>query len=378
MRYKRFVLAQPKCSSITLSRKRQQFHAYVYKMGDHNLELIHSHSNGPQYCKHNARLNYPEANIDPCEGNGDSDLDNMDENGNKINTNTNFKSRYPKHPICTIQKTGKMAEKQRKSFIQLPPNLRILGIYFDPELYFNEHIRIVQRKAEIKLHGLLKLAFCKHFHFRPSVMLKLFESVIRPKIEYAMCTVSASTKFDELFKLQRKATKIALQAKKNTPTQMINEIGFIKSIGEKLKEQQIKLWHKCKRSPDNYLQRDTYEKWKKYIITNDKNCIDESGNIILDEGIFYHVANSPLSRCYKLMRSIYKPYQNILLEKEPCVMKSPPTNSILFPNNLHTINNDDEIEKITTTDKCFNFGPMDRVNQILDLVVQVIIQTILL
>ena len=35
-RYKRFVLSQPKCNSITFSRKKQQFHAYVYKLGKIN------------------------------------------------------------------------------------------------------------------------------------------------------------------------------------------------------------------------------------------------------------------------------------------------------------------------------------------------------
>ena len=209
-KFQRFVLSQPKCNSITFSRKKQQFHAYVYKLEDKKLELIHSHHNGPQFCKHNARLNYVEANLDPEEGNGDSDLENLDKNGDKIKLENHFKAQNPKNPICTIQKTGKMAVKQRKSFFQLPTSIRLLGIFLDPELYFNEHIKIVLRKAEIKLHGLLKLAFCKHFHFKPYSILKLFESVIRPKIEYALCTVSASTRFDCLIKLQRKAVKIAL------------------------------------------------------------------------------------------------------------------------------------------------------------------------
>ena len=74
-RYRRFVLSQPKCNSITFSRKRQQFHAYVYKLDKQKLELVHSHHNGPQFCKHNARLNYAEANLNPEEGNGDSDLE---------------------------------------------------------------------------------------------------------------------------------------------------------------------------------------------------------------------------------------------------------------------------------------------------------------
>ena len=230
-------------------------------------------------------------------------IQNLNENGEKIKISNNFKARHPKNPICTIQKTGKMAEKQRKSFTQLPPSIRLLGIHLDPELYFNEHIRIVLKNAEIKLHGLLKLAFCKHFHFKPYSILKLFESVIRPKIEYALCTVSASTRIDELLKLQKKALKIAFQAKRNTPTMMMNEIGFVKTIEEKLKEQQIKLWHKCKRCPENYLQRETFDNWLKYIKANDINCIDKYGNLILNEAKFYHVSNSPLSRCYKVIKS---------------------------------------------------------------------------
>ena len=70
--YERFVLSQPKCSTITFSRKKQQFHAYVYKLDNKNIELMH--------CKHNARLNYAEALFDPVpvEENGDSDLENLD------------------------------------------------------------------------------------------------------------------------------------------------------------------------------------------------------------------------------------------------------------------------------------------------------------
>ena len=118
---------------------------------------------------------------------------------------------------------------------------------------------------------------------------------------------------------------------------MLNEIGFIKSMEDKLKEQQVKLWHKCKRYPRNYLQKDTFEKWKEYIISNDKNCIDKYGNLIIDESKFYHISNSPLSRCYKLIKSLYKPHQNIMMEKEESVMKAPPTYLIEFPSNLHTI-----------------------------------------
>ena len=277
-------MSQPKCNTITFSKKKQQFHAYVYKLDTKDIELIHSHHNGPQQCKHNARLNYADANFDPIEGNGDSDLENLDTNGDKMKLNTSFKAKNPKNPICTIQKTGKMAKKQEKSIYDLPSNIRILGIFLDPELFFHEHIRIVKRKAEIKLHGLLKLAYCKHFKFKPAAILKLFESVIRPKMEYALCSCSASSRFKELIKLQKRALRIAMQAKRNTPTIMLNEIGNIKTIQNKLREQQIKLWHKYKRSPSNYLQNDTFNNWKKYI---EKNTLKKMMQIVLMIIIIY-------------------------------------------------------------------------------------------
>ena len=355
-RYERFVLSQPKCSTITFSRKKQQFHAYVYKLDNQNIELIHSCHNGPQKCKHNARLNYAEALFDPVEENGDSDLDNLDENGDKIrNDISNFKAKNPKNPICTIQKTGKNSKKQAKSKYQLPTNIRILGIFLDPELFFKEHIRIVKKKAEIKLHGLLKLAFCKHYQFKPAVILKLFESVIRPKMEYALCTVSVSKSFKELINLQKRAIRIALQAKRNTPSAMLNEIVNAKTIANKLREQQIKLWHKCKRSPENFLQNDTFKNWKQYIETNDINSKDDYGNLYINNATFHHIKNSPLSRCYGLIRSLYKPYQNVLMEKEPSVMRPPPTYMIPFPENIHSINDENEMKNINTNNKNYNF-----------------------
>ena len=94
---------------MQVCQKKQQFHAYVYKLDKKKIELIHSHSNGPQKCKHKARLNYVDANFEPIEDNGDSDLENLDKNGEKISIDRkNFKARNHKNPICTMQKTGKL------------------------------------------------------------------------------------------------------------------------------------------------------------------------------------------------------------------------------------------------------------------------------
>ena len=355
IRYRRFVLKKPKCSTITFSRKKQQYHAYVYKLDGEKLDLIHSHSNGPQKCKHNARLNYVEANLELTEDNGDSDLDNLDSNGEKIVKSSSFKSMNPWNPICTIQKTGKNAAKQKRFIQQLPPTIRILGVFLDPEMFFDEHIKIVKQKAEVKLHQLLKLAFCKHYKFNPGAILKLFESVIRPRVEYALCSVSSATKFKELIKLQKRAVRIAMQVKRNTPSIMLNEIGNIKKIEHKLMEQQIKMWHKSKRAPPTMLQRDTFDRWKKYIVENDQNCKDKYGNIHLNGKTFNHVIDSPLSRCYQLIQKLYKPHQRLFVKKFDSVMKPPPTYKTPFPTNLHTTQDMNYIKILKQGTKCWNF-----------------------
>ena len=109
-------------------------------------------------------------------------------------------------------------------------------------------------KAEEKLHCLLKLAHCNCYRFKSSTIYKLFESLIRAKLEYSLCTISNKHRIEILEKIHKRAIRIALQVKKQTPTCKLLEIVNGKTIGEKLKELQIKLWHKYKRAPDYLLQ----------------------------------------------------------------------------------------------------------------------------
>ena len=125
----------------------------------------------------------------------------------------------------------------------------------------------------------------------------------------------------------------------------------------KLMEQQIKFWHKCKRCPDNYLQKDTFLNWKRYIESNDKNCFDEIGNIHLNGATFNYVIKSPLSRCYRLLQSLYKQHQNILIEKEPSVMRPPSTYTTPFPTNIYSFSDENDIliKRMNENKNCFNF-----------------------
>ena len=101
---------------------------------------------------------------------------------------------------------------------------------------------------------MLKLAFCKYYRFKPHTIYKLFESVIRPKLEYALCTIGDKTRMKEINKIQKRAIRIALQVKRQTPTWKLMEIVNSKSINDKLKELQVKMWHKYKRAP-SYLEK---------------------------------------------------------------------------------------------------------------------------
>ena len=195
----------------------------MYQLDGNSLELIHSNNNGPQECIHNERTQYLNPFQERIEGNGDSDLENFDNDGEKINHSRKIEAIDPKNEIFKIRKTGEHAELQKQSENELPASVRILGVHFDPEMYFNEHIKIITKKVEKKLHCLLKLAHCKYYRFKPHVTYKLFESVIRPKLEYALCTVGDHVRLRIIQRIQKRAVRIALQVQKQTPTWMLME-----------------------------------------------------------------------------------------------------------------------------------------------------------
>ena len=64
---------------------------------------------------------------------------------------------------------------------ELPLSVRMLGVHFDPELFLNEHINIVRKKVEKKLHCLLKLAFCKYYDFNPFVIYNYLKLLLDQK-----------------------------------------------------------------------------------------------------------------------------------------------------------------------------------------------------
>ena len=106
---------------------------------------------------------------------------------------------------------------------ELPNSVRILGIHFDPKLYFNDHLNIVLNKAKYKMYKLQQLAYCKYYQFSAHTIFKLYESVIQPKLEYGLYTIANDNKIEILETFRRKAAKIAMKLKKQTPTIYLNE-----------------------------------------------------------------------------------------------------------------------------------------------------------
>ena len=69
-------------------------------------------------------------------------------------------------------------------------------------------------------------------------------------------------------KLQNKVARLALRLNKWTPSIYIKEILNYKSIKQRLHEIQIKLFVKYARCPPQFMQHNTFNKWKNYVLNN--------------------------------------------------------------------------------------------------------------
>ena len=293
-------------------------------------------------------------NKDSDDDNGDSDLENLDENGNKINNNKIDYHKYQK------LKNNKLKEFQDKQEYNVPDSVRILGVFFDPKLSLNEHINKTYDRCNKDIYKLIKIANCKYYKLSAFTIWKLWVSGIRPKIEYALCTVSSASKFKKFEQLQNRVAKLALRVRNITPTIYAKEILNYKSIKQRVEELQIKLWIKYSRAPDYLMQNKTFNDWKNYLINNNSDInnnyllrnryINNLDNLIINEKKLYHIKKSPLSRAYKLIYSLYKNKKYIFSHKRRAVMKPPPGYKNPFPSNIKVFDKID-YQPINVTNK---------------------------
>ena len=358
----KLILSYQKCESITISRKNNKFESYVYSVNGTKLKLIHSYEHAPSHCIHNSKQNYHNhERIDDGYISNDS---NGYENVNNYVFNKNSEN-YEK-----IDKTIDVWNKYRmknKEMVNMSKYVRILGIMFDPKLFWKEHLNILIQNCKIKLHQLRKIAYCKYYKLSAFAIWKLWLTVIKPKIMYGICTYNAlnDSDFYKLEQLQLEAAKIALRVKKQTPTLYVYEFLNILSIKNSLKIMQIKLWNKYSRSANNTLINKTFNEWKEYINKNGKNMSEYTritrsminnnnnnnnkinNNLTEIYNIFESKLNSfkyfklaPLSKAFKtiseLMDDNMTPFDNRCQES----LRAPPIYEELFPNNIEVLDED--------------------------------------
>ena len=245
-------------------------------------------------------------------------------------------------------------------------------------MYFNEHLKIVLNKAKYKLYKLQHTIY------------KLYESVIQPKLEYGLFSIANERKIDISEIFRRKAAKIALKLKKQTPTIHLDELLNAKSINYRLDVARIKLWNS--RAPPSLLKHHTFIKWKKYILSNDGNIneckilknrqIDRNESFKLNDENFNFISKSLLSQAYFTVDKIFpiecKIFRKRKFKPIPCFNNTYPSNVNIYGmnkeyNNPKLIDNPDSLDSLL-----WEFSQMDHVCQTLVQVVLVIILQILI
>ena len=144
---------------------------------------------------------------------------------------------------------------------------------------------------------------------------------------------------------RRKAAKIALKAKKQTPTIYLDEFLNSNTISYRLDVARIKLWNCYSRAPPTLLKHHTFEKWRKYILSNGGNIneckylknrqIGRNEWFKLNECNFNFIAKSPLSQAYFVMDKILPIEHKIFRKRKFDVLKPVPCFSNCYPNNIN-------------------------------------------
>ena len=144
---------------------------------------------------------------------------------------------------------------------------------------------------------------------------------------------------------RRKTAKIALKIKKQTPTIYLDELLNVKSLNYRLDVARIKLWNQYSRAPKYLLKHHTFNKWRRYILTNGGN-VNESKHLKnrqigrdetfkLDENKFNFIIKSPLSQAYRTMDKILPIEQKIFRKRKSDVLKPVPCFNNIYPMNVN-------------------------------------------
>jgi hypothetical protein len=153
----------------------------------------------------------------------------------------------------------------------IPLFIRILGLLFDPQLNWNQHINNLEKRIKYKLYQLQRISYSEKYQLSTHAIWQLYIITIRPIIEYGMAIYGNQSNLNKLQKLQNKAVRIALRAKKTTKMIYLNTLLNVQSLQQRLEIIRCKLWAKSTRAHQSLLQYYNYNAWYQFVINNNGN-----------------------------------------------------------------------------------------------------------
>ena len=299
----KLVINPDKCNSISLTKLRA-IQARVYFINNTPMECVHHPINAPFICTHNPNFHYTEAlGLDEL-----NILDNNNPNASQLS--------HIRLPSKWVMKTNDTHT--------IPPNVRILGLLFDPHLTWSNQIQKLLKRCNQKIYQLARIANHDEFNLTPNNIWKLYCSTIRPIIEYGITTFGNAKNFYKLESIHNRAMRIALKLKSTTPIANLKSILGCLSLTERKQQLQIKYWHKMTHAPDDLLSFHTFENW----LNTTHNIMDN--NIFMENKLNYngfnlnptvYFKNTPTSQMYKTMTDIHN---QVHFNRKIEQFKSPP------------------------------------------------------
>ena len=160
----KLVINAAKCSTISFTRK-EKLKAHVYNIENIPLDCVHHPHNAPDICTHSKNPKHKQI--------AKQHQTKQDANFNDVPTNKDILTPSP----CRM----KVDDPHN-----IPLWVRILGLYFDCKLTWQQHTNHIINRVKQKLYQLRRITHCKRFNLSPRVVWKLYISTIRPIIEYGL------------------------------------------------------------------------------------------------------------------------------------------------------------------------------------------------
>ena len=152
----RLVMNAVKCNSISLSRSLKH-KAHVYEINDVPMKCVHAPANSPDVCCHSNVAEHKKlAKELKCK---------VDSNLPDLTLKESF----------SLESKFKLRATDKHS---IPLWVRILGLYFDPKLKWDQQINQIEKRVKQKLNQLQRITYSPRFQLPTKTVWKLYQSTI--------------------------------------------------------------------------------------------------------------------------------------------------------------------------------------------------------